>query len=157
MVAAASSKSKANTGKNVVLVGLGLQLATFGFFVFATARLSHMLRTKLRNASLPKEKNWQMFLSVINVANLLILIRTLLRLVEYAMGTSNYLTNHEWFFYVFDATLMFLVAVIFLIFHPGYYLPYLGLRRRELKFSQKADKGPLSKLAQGRKTMEEAI
>ncbi|KAI1626928.1 RTA1 like protein-domain-containing protein [Exophiala viscosa] len=157
MVAAANSISKANTGKNVVLVGLALQLVTFGFFVFAAGRLNYKLKTELRNASLPRDRNWEMFLNVINIANLLILVRTLLRLVEFAMGTSNYLTNHEWFFYVFDATLMFLVAAIFLVFHPGYYLPYLGIRRREQKFSKNADKGPLSRLAHGRKTMNEAV
>jgi hypothetical protein len=150
MVAAASTRSKAETGKNIVLVGLGLQLATFGFFVFATVRLNWMLRTKMRDVALPKERNWQLFLNVINVVNMLILIRTLLRLVEYAMGTSNYLTNHEWFFYCFDSALMFLAVAIFLVFHPGYYLPYLGIRRKTQQFSKNADKGPLGRLAKGR-------
>ncbi|RMZ81940.1 hypothetical protein DV737_g2305, partial [Chaetothyriales sp. CBS 132003] len=156
MVAGANTPSKANTGKNVVLVGLALQLATFGFFVFASIRLNVLLRGQLRNVPLPKERNWQMFLNVVNVANILILVRTLLRFIEFTMGTSNYLTNNEWFFYCFDSALMFLVALTFIIFHPGHYLPYLGIRRRELKFSKNHDKGPFSKLAKG-KTMQEAV
>jgi len=156
MVAAANSRDKANRGKNIVLVGLALQLATFGFFVFASVRLNVLLRKQLRDVPLPKERNWQLFLNVVNVANLLILVRTLLRFIEYAMGTYNYLTNHEWFFYCFDSALMFLVAAIFLVFHPGYYLPYLGIRRKEQKFSKNADKGPFSALAKG-KSMQEAV
>ncbi|EXJ71924.1 uncharacterized protein A1O5_04425 [Cladophialophora psammophila CBS 110553] len=154
MVAAANTKEHANTGKNVVLVGLGLQLASFGFFVFASLRLSILLRTTLRDVSLPKERNWQLFLTVINVANILILIRTVFRLIEFALGTRNYLTDHEWFFYAFDSALMFLVAAIFIVVHPGHYLPYLGIRRREQQFSRNADKGPFAKLARGHMTME---
>ncbi len=150
MVAAANTHSKANLGKNIVLVGLGLQLATFGFFVFASVRLNWMLRTQMRDVAMPKERNWQLFLNVINTINILILIRTLLRLVEFAMGTSDYLTNHEWFFYCFDSALMFLAAAIFVVFHPGHYLPYLGIRRRAQQFSKNADKGPFGKLAKGR-------
>ncbi|KIW16868.1 hypothetical protein PV08_04058 [Exophiala spinifera] len=156
MVAAASTKDSANRGRDVVLVGLALQLVTFGFFVFASLRLYFMLRTQLRDAPLPKERNWRLFLTVVNVANVIILIRTLLRFIEYAIGTYNYLTNHEWFFYCFDSALMFLVAALFLVFHPGYYLPYLGIKRREQKFSKNADSGPLSVLARG-KTMHDAV
>ncbi|KAJ9619709.1 uncharacterized protein PV06_00009 [Exophiala oligosperma] len=156
MVAAASNINSANRGRNVVLAGLSLQLATFGFFVFASVRLNFMLRTQLRDVPLPKERNWQLFLNVVNVANVLILIRTMLRLIEYSIGTYNYLTNHEWFFYCFDSALMFVVVATFIIFHPGYYLPYLGIKRKEQKFSKNADKGPLSVLAR-RKTMHEAV
>jgi hypothetical protein len=157
MVAAASSIEKANKGKNIVLVGLGLQLATFGFFVLSSIRLNILLKKQLRNVPLPTERNWQLYLNVVNVANVLILIRTTLRLVEYAMGTSNYLTNHEWFFYCFDSALMFLVAALFLVFHPGYYLPYLGIRRKTQKFSKNSHQGPFSRLAKGRKSMQEAV
>ncbi|OAP56868.1 hypothetical protein AYL99_08980 [Fonsecaea erecta] len=154
MVAGANTKSHANAGKNVVLVGLGLQLASFGFFVFATLRLNVLLRTTLRDISLPKERNWQLFLTVINVANILILIRTLLRFIEFALGTTNYLIDHEWFFYAFDSALMFLVVILFIVVHPGHYLPYLGIKRREQQFSRNADKGPFAKLGRGHMTME---
>ncbi|KIX93629.1 uncharacterized protein Z520_10535 [Fonsecaea multimorphosa CBS 102226] len=154
MVAGANTIAHANTGKNVVLVGLGLQLASFGFFVLASLRLNILLRTTLRDVALPKERNWQLFLTVINVANILILIRTLLRFIEFALGTKNYLIDHEWFFYAFDSALMFLVVVLFTVFHPGHYLPYLGIRRREQQFSRNADKGPFAKLSRGHMTME---
>ena len=154
MVAAANSKSALNRGKNILMFGLALQLAAFGFFVVASFRLNVLLRRGLRDVSLPKERNWQLFLTVINVANVLILFRTILRFVEFAMGTSNYLIDHEWFFYAFDSALMFLVAALFVVIHPGHFLPYLGIRRREQRFSKNADKGPFGKLARGQAAME---
>lgn len=149
MVASANDQSHANRGKNIVLAGLGLQLAAFGFFVVASFRLSVFLRTKLRDVALPKERNWPLLLTVVNVASLLILFRTSLRLAEYAAGTTNYLIDHEWFFYAFDSALMFLVVVIFVVVHPGHYLPYLGIRRRQQQFSKHADDGLFAKISMG--------
>jgi hypothetical protein len=157
MVAAASTAAKVNKGKNIVLAGLGLQLATFGFFVVASIRLNVQLRTRLRDVPVPKERNWQRYLDVVNVGTILILVRTALRLVEFADGTKGYLSTHEWFFYCFDAALMFVVVAIFIVFHPGYFLPYLGLRRKNMQFSQNADKGPFALLAKGRKTSADAV
>lgn len=154
MIAGANKASNAKLGKNIILAGLGIQLATFGFFAVISLRLSIVLRTQLRDVSLPKERNWQLFLTIINVANLLILIRTLLRLIEYTLGTSNYLLDHEWFFYAFDSAAMLVVVVLFILFHPGHYLPYLGIRRREQQFSKNADEGPFARFAQRRLTME---
>jgi hypothetical protein len=154
LVAAANTASRANTGKNIVLAGLALQLCAFGFFVVASFRLAVLLRTQLQGVSLPKERNWQLFLTAIGIANMLILIRTLLRLIEYALGTFNYLSEHEWFFYSFDSALMLLVAIVFMVLHPGHYLPYLGIRRRNRQFSRHADEGPFAKLAHGQLNTE---
>ncbi len=154
IVGAANTPSAANRGKNILLGGLALQLACFGFFVVASVRLNVLLRRGLRDVALPKERNWQLFLTAINGANVLILFRTILRFVEFALGTKNYLQNHEWFFYAFDSALMFLVAALFVVIYPGHYLPYLGIRRKEQRFSKNADKGPFAKLARGPMTME---
>ncbi|EHY56567.1 hypothetical protein HRR80_003722 [Exophiala dermatitidis] len=149
MIASANTSSKLSTGRTVVLVGLALQLATFGFFVVAALRLMVLLRTKLKDVVLPAQRNWPLFLFMVNVANVLILIRTTLRLIEYAIGDHNYLVDNEWFFYVFDSVLMFLVVLVFLVFHPGHYLPYLGIRRKEQRFSKNADKGLFARFARG--------
>ncbi|KIX10253.1 uncharacterized protein Z518_01334 [Rhinocladiella mackenziei CBS 650.93] len=156
MIAGSNDQENIERGRDVVLAGLGLQLFTFGFFVIASFRLFVMLRTTLRDVALTKERNWQLFLMVINVANVFILIRTILRLIEYSLGTSNYLLNNEWFFYVFDSSMMYIVVIIFIIFHPGHFLPFLGIRRKAMQFSKNADKGPFGKLARGSVDMEAA-
>ncbi|OCT54897.1 Protein RTA1 [Cladophialophora carrionii] len=154
MVAAANTAASANRGKDVVLIGLALQLAAFGFFVVASLRLNVLLRRGMRDVALPKERNWELFLTAVNVANVLILIRTILRFVEFALGATNYLIDHEWFFYAFDSAPMLLVAVLFVVIHPGHYLPYLGIRRREQQFSRNADAGPFANLAKGRMNVQ---
>lgn len=55
------------------------------------------------------------------VALSLIIARNTFRLIEYAMGgvNGNAITRHEWFQYVFDATLMFLAMVVLSVYHPG--------------------------------------
>ncbi|EXJ80511.1 hypothetical protein A1O1_08656 [Capronia coronata CBS 617.96] len=157
MIASGNTHAKINTGRDVVLVGLALQLATFGFFVVTALRLMFMLKTKLLNVALPRDRNWPLFLFMVNVANVLILIRTTLRLIEYALGDTNYLLDHEWFFYVFDSVLMFLVVLVFIVFHPGHYLPYLGFKRKGLHFSKNADKGLFASLARGSKIPPEFV
>ena len=73
IVAAANTQDELNRGKNILLFGLGLQLAAFGFFVVATFRLHLLLKKTLQDVSLPKERNWELFLQVINVASVVIL------------------------------------------------------------------------------------
>ncbi len=149
MVAGASTVSKINNGRNVVLVGLGLQLVTFGFFVLASIRFTVVLRTKLRTVALPTERNWRFFLKVVNVASVIILIRTVSRFIQFVLKNNNYLSDHEWYFYIFDSVPMFCVALVFVCVHPGNYLPYLGLQRKSLQFSKNADRGLFSRFARG--------
>jgi hypothetical protein len=150
LVAGADTIDKENNGKNIVLVGLALQLCTFGFFVIASIRLTVLLRTKLRNEPLPRDTNWPLFLGVINAASATILIRSVFRFVEFAIGVHNYLSNHEAFFYCLDALLIFAVVVGFLCVHPGNFLPFIGLRRKTMRFSSNVERGLFSKYSRGR-------
>jgi hypothetical protein len=63
IIASADTLSKENKGKNIVLVEVGIQLATFGFFVIASIRLTVLLRTKLKNEALPRDMNWPVLLA----------------------------------------------------------------------------------------------
>lgn len=53
------------------------------------------------------------------VGSLLIMVRSIFRVVEYLMGNNGFLLRHEYLVYIFDATLMFLVMVLFLWIHPS--------------------------------------
>ena len=152
-LATASSVSSKDRGKNIILGGLGLQVITFGFFVLATLRFWRVLRTKLERTILPTESNWRLMLSVVNAAGLTILIRSVYRFTEFAIGVNNYLSDHEAFFYCLDASLILAVAIAFICAHPGMYLPYLRLKRRKMEFSRNADRGIFSKLAAGKAVM----
>jgi len=150
IVASGNTTDRLNLGKNIVLVGLALQLATFGFFVIATARLSILLRTVLKDEPLPKERNWPVFLMWINMASGIILVRSVYRFIEFAIGVSNYLVDHEVFFYCLDVFLILIVVTGFICIHPGQYIPYIKMRRRAPEFSSKVDVGLFKGLAKGR-------
>jgi hypothetical protein len=49
----------------------------------------------------------------------LILIRSIYRVVEFVQGNNGYVIGHEVFLYVFDASMMFLVMIVMNVFHPS--------------------------------------
>ena len=50
--------------------------------------------------------------------SLLILVRSIFRVIEYIQGNAGYLLRHEIFLYIFDALLMAVCMVTFLLYHP---------------------------------------
>lgn len=49
-------------------------------------------------------------------------IRSVYRLVEFAMGFHGYPFTHEWMFYVFESTPMVPAVTVFCVWHPARYL-----------------------------------
>jgi hypothetical protein len=50
-------------------------------------------------------------------------------MVEFSLGRDGYTETHEWTQYVFDALPVFVVVALFAWWHPGKYLPYMGMRK----------------------------
>ena len=61
---------------------------------------------------------WRQAIWPLYVFSGLILVRSVLRIVEYAMGQDGYILSHEFFLYIFDAALMFLTMVTLNARHP---------------------------------------
>jgi high-affinity Fe2+/Pb2+ permease len=49
-------------------------------------------------------------------------------MVDFSLGRTGYTETHEWVMYVFDAAAILPVVVLYAMWHPGMYLPYLGFR-----------------------------
>jgi hypothetical protein len=109
--------SKAKRGENIVVGGLFAQLAFFGFFVAVSA--VYQLRARAHLRSLPEHIQWRKHLYVLYATSTLILLRSIIRVVEFLMGYDGYIYTHEVFLYVFDAVLMLAVMVVMTIVHPG--------------------------------------
>ncbi|KAL5334849.1 RTA1 like protein-domain-containing protein [Aspergillus crustosus] len=106
-------------GENIIVGGLFLQIAFFGFFVicsFIFQRRVNNNATVLGNASTTP---WTKHLWALYGSSILILIRSIFRVIEYLQGWEGYLLRNEAFIYVFDALLMFAVLVIFIFIHPS--------------------------------------
>jgi hypothetical protein len=149
--------SSMHTGENLIIVGLFLQLAFFGFFVVVAgifhwrlvkanppnSRPTHAsgsletsaslrgLTSKTEASSEPAQVSysqqglnindlpWKRHLYALYSSSALILVRSLFRVIEYLQGNGGYLLRHEVFLYVFDATLMLGVMVLFNWIHPS--------------------------------------
>lgn len=55
--------------------------------------------------------------------SLLIMIRSLIRVIEYIQGNAGYILSHEIFLYIFDGTLMFIAVAVFNVIHPSELIP----------------------------------
>ncbi|KAI0851872.1 RTA1 like protein [Daldinia vernicosa] len=140
------AEEKINTGKNVALIGLAIQIAAFGLFTVIAARfhftsqrfeaslLSRLEATDGGKSVLVKglsrkiNPSWRHLLYAVNISCILILIRSIFRVVEFAESSNGSISQHEYFMYVLDTLPVFLVVCSFCFFFPGSYLPFMGFR-----------------------------
>jgi hypothetical protein len=135
--------SSMHTGEKLIVVGLALQLVFFGFFVVVAGlfhyRVVHNKPTRQLSLNCFKRRSstsdsrpltatppvdastlpWKRHMYALYISSLLILIRSIFRIVEYVQGNNGYLLKHEVFLYVFDAVLMLAVMVLFNVVHPS--------------------------------------
>lgn len=112
-----SQEDSSTKGSNLVVVGLFVQIVFFGLFLITEVRFSlgvNSVSPVLGRAGRTwKVLNWCLLLS-----SVLILIRSVVRVVEFIQGFDGYISEHEVFIYVFDAVPMYLVAVLFALAMP---------------------------------------
>lgn len=138
----------ARLGDAVLKAGLVLQIAVIALFVLCTgtfharcARAGVLLRGGGGSggggdAGGRREVRGRLAtpLLVMYVSTALVLVRTVYRSVEYfgfdglaeaeaTGGEVSPLLRHEWFFYVFDASLMLVNSCLWTVYHPRRYLP----------------------------------
>ncbi|ESZ92495.1 hypothetical protein SBOR_7120 [Sclerotinia borealis F-4128] len=118
MLASTKTASGVQTGENIITGGLVVQVLFFAFFI-VTAGIFHYRITRRQGGASASGIPWQQYLMILYVASTFIMIRSIFRIVEYAQGNDGYLLSTEVFIYIFDATLMFLVVVIFNLRHPS--------------------------------------
>ncbi|KAH0350592.1 putative C6 transcription factor, partial [Aureobasidium melanogenum] len=107
-------------GNKIIIGGLVLQLLFFGFFMVSAVvfhrRMSGNPTTKVMAMPLP----WKKHLHALYAGSIMILVRSLYRLIEYVQGgSSGYIVEHEWMLYIFDAALMLGTMLIFFWIHPS--------------------------------------
>ena len=122
-IQASGTMTAMKIGEKIIVVGLFVQLAFFGFFVIVAGLFQARLErygpasatVSINVSALP----WKRHMIALYVSSGLILVRSVFRVIEYLMGNAGYLLKHEVFLYVFDAVLMFAVMLVFNIVHPS--------------------------------------
>lgn len=122
-----NSESQQNTGKALLKTSLLLQIALMVGFVALAGRFHYncarggVLNQKVKRA-----------LYVLYTSCTLIMIRTIYRTVEYFIAASLNIADtnkispvlkHEWFFWVFEAVVMFCNTAVLNVFFPMRWLP----------------------------------
>ncbi|KAJ5668404.1 uncharacterized protein N7477_006974, partial [Penicillium maclennaniae] len=123
-IMASGTLSAMTTGEHITIGGLAVQLVFFSVFIIASTIFHYRVRNNPTEKSSRSSRGlhrstWQFVMTGLYVASILILIRSIFRLLEYAQGNDGYLISHEVFLYVFDSTLMFFTMVAMSIFHPS--------------------------------------
>ncbi|KAJ5096325.1 RTA-like protein [Penicillium alfredii] len=114
-----SDGGSASTGQNVIIGGLFVQIIFFGFFLVSALLFQHRLTSHSTAASVADHYPWRKHLFALHSSSLLVLVRSIVRVVEYIQGTDGFVMSNEVFIYVFDGLLMFVLMVIFVVIHPS--------------------------------------
>ncbi|KAF9880555.1 rta1 domain-containing protein [Colletotrichum karsti] len=105
-LAGAETQKDRDQGQIIIIVGLGIQIAFFGFFMAVTMLFHHRINRKPTSASLNIHTPWRQLLQVLYGTSFLIMVRSVFRVIEYVLGEDGELQSKEVYIYIFDALLM---------------------------------------------------
>ncbi|KAJ5508447.1 RTA-like protein [Penicillium freii] len=106
-------------GKKVVLAGLIFSLAVFCFFIWIAASLHRRLLRTPTNILAMNNLNWQRYMLAIYAACFALMLRNLVRTIQFGASKDSALNQKEVYIYVFDGFLMFFSMVVLGVYHPA--------------------------------------
>ncbi|RMJ16356.1 hypothetical protein BHE90_003897 [Fusarium euwallaceae] len=119
IMAGADDKDAIDLGQNVILVGLGIQIAFFVGFIIVISIFHYRILRQPTQTSQETPLPWSQYILILYFVSLLILIRSLFRVAEFAAGQTSVLQTSEAYVYCLDTMLMFFVCVVFNVRHPS--------------------------------------
>ncbi|RJE18248.1 RTA1 domain protein [Aspergillus sclerotialis] len=138
---AAGTLSAMETGSNIVIGGLAVQLVFFSLFVFVSALFHWRMKKQpdydsITVSSVPtrwaKFITWESVMWALYIACALILIRSIFRVVEFVEGNDGFIMKREYLLYIFDAVLMALTGFVLVVIYPGFFLGRGGKRETDI-------------------------
>lgn len=118
-IQAAGTLDLLHMGEKIITVGLFVQIFFFGMFTVTSLIFNVRLRKQPTAKALEGRTSFQGMLIMLYVVSLLILVRSIFRVIEYIQGNTGYLLRNEIWLYIFDAILMALAMLVFLVYHPA--------------------------------------
>ncbi|KEF61450.1 uncharacterized protein A1O9_03016 [Exophiala aquamarina CBS 119918] len=171
----ASAKTQ-KLGLDIYTAGVGLQLFFLSIFTSLAVgfqrRLKQQSQSPVANDSgsdydpesylqprsgphTPSPALARRLLILLYIVMVLVIIRNIYRLVEFATGVDSPIVKHEWFSYVWDAAPMFIAMIVLNIEYPGKVLqgPRADFRQedRDIKMAKKEKKAEKKRQKQERK------
>ncbi|KAJ5122452.1 RTA-like protein [Penicillium atrosanguineum] len=109
-----------NIGKKVVLAGLIFSLIVFVFFVWIAATLHRRLQKAPTNILIRNpDIHWRRYMLALYVACFALMVRNLVRTIQFGASETSPVNNKEVYIYVFDGFLMFFSMFVLIVYHPG--------------------------------------
>jgi hypothetical protein len=116
-------------GKNVIIGGLFVQIIFFGFFLLSAVVFQRRFVTAVgggggwgyvstTSSASADHLPWRKHMFALHTSSVLILVRSVMRVVEYVQGTDGFVMSNEVFIYAFDGLLVWVVLVILVVVHP---------------------------------------
>lgn len=139
-----ANDTTASKGQNIMKVGVVVQVLFFGVFI-ATIIIFHMRLAKQGS----RTKNivpWKKHIVALYTTGILILVRSIFRLIEFVESADGPLSRYEWLSYLFDAVMILISCAILNYIHPG-----------EIKEYVKAVQSPIGGFEMGRRHHHEAL
>ncbi|KAL4863032.1 hypothetical protein BDV12DRAFT_202505 [Aspergillus spectabilis] len=125
------STDLARLGNKLVVIGLVVQVVMFGLFVVTAMIFQLRMNGDLHAPEIFSANfRWRFHLNTLYIVSVLIMVRSVFRVVEFVMGNDGYLLQNEWPLYVFDAALMWLVMVVFGVRYPSDVFGYSHVHER---------------------------
>lgn len=104
----------------IVLGGLVIQVLMFSIFAVIAVVWHRRIKIRPTKASLAdSQRRWESIMYMLYAVSVMIMIRSIFRVIEYGMGREGYLLSHEWPMYAFDSALMVATTFGFGWWYPG--------------------------------------
>lgn len=106
-------------GRTLIISGLIAQLAALGLFLITTVIAHRLVRKSRSDYKTRGMLSASRYFQVTYWAGGAMMVRSLVRGVEYLQGEEGYIISHEVFIYALDAVPMVFVAAVYVFIHPG--------------------------------------
>lgn len=106
-------------GKAVDLVAGGLIFQLVAFIIFMLLAWKIHFRLNREPTEISSQMHWRKYFWALYVTSMLVLVRNLVRVMEFLQGSDGTVASHEAYLYIFDAVPMFLVVAIMAAVYPG--------------------------------------
>lgn len=127
LTATANTQADQDTGVNILIAGLALQIVSIALFLVLWAEFAWRLHKKVpesqRNptfATIRRGWLWKGFQPALFVAMLLVFIRCIFRCAELQEGFGGPLANDEVTFMILEGPMIFIAGILLTIWHPGF-------------------------------------
>lgn len=111
--------SATSLGENVIIAGLAIQLVFFSFFIVTSALFHRKMTAYPTGASFSTKISWRRHIFTLYAVSILVMLRSIFRVIEYVQGSEGELLRHEAYLFTFDAVPMWILMVILNVVHPG--------------------------------------